>query len=99
MPMLSRLHNNAGACLTSPACRWYTLSRPGIQAVRQLAGCMPMPAPCDAESARLLTQRVCWQEVSRLGPTMYFGELALLSNEPRKASVKVPASRALVPAS
>ena len=30
-----------------------------------------------------------WQEVSRLGSTMYFGELALLNNEPRKASVKV----------
>ena len=30
------------------------------------------------------------QEVSRLGPTMYFGELALLRNEPRAASVKVP---------
>ena len=32
---------------------------------------------------------LCLQEVSRLGPTMYFGELALLNGEPRKASVKV----------
>ena len=37
----------------------------------------------------LLMCGMLWQEVSRLGPSMYFGELALLNNEPRKASVKV----------
>lgn len=30
---------------------------------------------------------MCVQEVMRLGPTMYFGELALLRGEPRAATV------------
>ena len=40
-------------------------------------------------TAPVLKWGMLWQEVSRLGSTMYFGELALLNNEPRKASVKV----------
>ena len=51
------------------------------------AWCMPTVQPLQlANSDRC---PALWlQEVLQLGPTMYFGELALLKNEPRAATVR-----------
>ncbi|EIE24738.1 putative cGMP-dependent protein kinase [Coccomyxa subellipsoidea C-169] len=39
------------------------------------------------EAGTCVVHNVASQEIGRLGPTMYFGELALLRNEPRAATV------------